>query len=274
MPNPLLWLTDVHLDYLKTEQQLVEFCAAVNQHKPHAVVITGDISEAPTLLYHLGMMRDLIEVPVYFVLGNHDYYRGSIAVVRDQMKQLFPTTYLPCAGVVELSYNTVLVGHDGWYDGRYADWFNPKVVYMSDDYDTIRELATSPRSCGKPLQQPLWDRLQRLATQGADHLEEVVPKATEGAANIIIATHVPPFPENSVYDGKVSSPMWLPNFSSKIMGNKLLDLAKRYPDKQFLVLCGHSHGKATYQPLPNLVCKTGYAQYKFPEKSIQMIDVI
>ena len=270
----ILWLTDIHLDYLESEQKIVDFCKTVNSHAPWAVMITGDISEAPSLLYHLGLLKDNLDVPFYFVLGNHDYYRGSFTQVRSWMSSFFPDSYLPCAGIVEFGYDTVLIGHDGWYDGGYGDWFSPGTVYMQGDYDTIQELAVSPRSNGKPHLQPLHDRLQRLALQGANHLEQWVPKVADGVSNIVIATHVPPFVQNSLYCGKVSSPQWLPNFSSKIMGDKLLSLATRFPQKNFQVYCGHSHGNATYQPLPNLVCRTGFSQYKHPEKSIQMFEVL
>ena len=159
----ILWLTDIHLDYLESEQKIVDFCKTVNSHAPWAVMITGDISEAPSLLYHLGLLKDNLDVPFYFVLGNHDYYRGSFTQVRSWMSSFFPDSYLPCAGIVEFGYDTVLIGHDGWYDGGYGDWFSPGTVYMQGDYDTIQELAVSPRSNGKPHLQPLHDRLQTEA---------------------------------------------------------------------------------------------------------------
>lgn len=272
--HKLVWLTDIHLDYLKTEEQFAIFIDEVISKNPDSVVITGDISEAPTLLYHLGVMRDNLGVPMRFVLGNHDYYRGSFSQVRGWMQKLFPTEYLPCAKAVELTENTVLVGHDGWYDGGYADWFDDKVIYMKDDYDTILELAMTPRSAnGRPVLPTLFGKLQKLAKEGSEHLESVVPGLVGKYTNIIIATHVPPFPENSVHNGQISNPVWLPNFSSKIMGDCLIRLAKRFPDTKFTLLCGHSHGSATYQPLKNLVCMTGMSDYKQPEKSIKLIEL-
>ena len=34
-------------------------------------------------------MDALVERPVYFVLGNHDFYRGSVAGTRRQVGELF-----------------------------------------------------------------------------------------------------------------------------------------------------------------------------------------
>ena len=50
------------------------FCHSVNEHAD-ALVVTGDIAESPTLRSALTSLATLTERPVYFVLGNHDFYR-------------------------------------------------------------------------------------------------------------------------------------------------------------------------------------------------------
>ena len=53
------------------------------------------------------MLAELTAVPVYFVLGNHDFYRGSIASTRRVVGFVVSDTpglvYLSHAGVVELT---------------------------------------------------------------------------------------------------------------------------------------------------------------------------
>ena len=61
----------------------------------------------------------------YFVLGNRNFYRGSIASVRAMVRDLCLEVpglhWMPDAGVVPLSAETSLVGHDVCADGRIGD---------------------------------------------------------------------------------------------------------------------------------------------------------
>ena len=81
------WLTDIHLNFLLTQQTL-SFLRFVRSAEPDAVLISGDIAEAHNLCHYLELIDDELAVPVYFVLGNHDYYRGSIADVRGSVASL------------------------------------------------------------------------------------------------------------------------------------------------------------------------------------------
>ena len=55
---------------------------------PDGVVLSGDLSSAPTLIEHLELLAEHLALPCYVVLGNHDYYGGSIAGVRARMRAL------------------------------------------------------------------------------------------------------------------------------------------------------------------------------------------
>lgn len=48
------------------------------------VVISGDIAEVPSIESILKEMASTTQKPIYFVLGNHDYYRGSINDLRNK----------------------------------------------------------------------------------------------------------------------------------------------------------------------------------------------
>jgi len=70
--------------------------------------------------------------PIYFVCGNHDYYRGDIASVRNELvnqseqnPQLF---WLNATGPEQLAETTIVVGQDGWVDGRYGNYVASTVV--------------------------------------------------------------------------------------------------------------------------------------------------
>ena len=119
----LAWATDIHLDHAG-ESARRKFCQSVNE-QADALVITGDIAESRILGSALTALATLTERPVYFVLGNHDFYRGSIAGTRRQVGHVVSDTeglvYLSQSGVIELTPSTALVGHDGWADGRLGD---------------------------------------------------------------------------------------------------------------------------------------------------------
>lgn len=267
----LLWTTDIHLDHCH-EQKIRAFCRRMKDAEPDAIVITGDISNAGQIVTHLGFMDLLLEnqCPIFFVLGNHDYYNGLIASVREEMRQRFTYDetskmileprlgWLASSGVVPLTEDTALVGHDGWYDGQYANWFASNVLL--NDYFLIGEL--SDRAC--PVRELRFAKINELAKDGAEYVRKNAEKAFETFDHVFVATHVSPFRENSTYNGKISDDNWMPHFSSKAMGDMLFSLAHRHPEKRLTVLCGHSHGSADVQHLPNLRCLTGPARYKYP----------
>src|SRR4051812_44396530 len=122
-----LWLTDIHLNFLPPAQ-VDAFLDALAAQAAAGVLLSGDIGEAPDVTRYLMDFDQRLRRPVYFVLGNHDFYRGSIAGVRHRIEQLCASHprlhWLPRAGVVALTERTGLVGHDGWGDGRLGDYEN------------------------------------------------------------------------------------------------------------------------------------------------------
>jgi 3',5'-cyclic AMP phosphodiesterase CpdA len=72
-PMTAAWLTDIHLDFLDTAD-LLRFARKVRATAPDAVLISGDIAQAPSVARHLRNLAREIARPIYFVLGNHDYY--------------------------------------------------------------------------------------------------------------------------------------------------------------------------------------------------------
>ena len=224
-----------------------------------AFAITGDIGEAHDVAAHLRAFAEL--GPVYFVLGNHDFYRGSIAgvraVVRETCRNVPNLRWMPDAGVVELTESTCLVGHDGWGDGRLGEYHGSDV--MLNDFALIGEFDGFYEDPAERLA-----KLRALGDEAAAHFRGVLPEALARFRNVIVLTHVPPFRESCWHEGAVSDDNWLPFFTCKTVGDALRDAMAVAPDRQMTVLCGHTHSSGEAQILPNLRVLTGGAVYGKP----------
>lgn len=269
----ILHLTDTHLDHLYFKA-IQAYCRKLKREEPNLVVITGDISNGNLLFEHLLVLRkELAPCPVFFVAGNHDYYHGSIDAIRAKFRsglcvyegpaKITPhgegAWWLGCSGVIHLTDTHALVGADGYWDGGYADWFKSQLDM--NDYYLVKELS------GPVIQnrQERFDKLQLLSAESADYVREQLQAGFDaGYKTVYVATHVPPFKESSVYNGKISDDTWLPHFSSKKMGEALTQVCLANPDKQAIVLCGHTHGASTYLALKNLTVLCGAAEYGNP----------
>lgn len=260
-PFSLAWTTDIHINFCHPVK-FKHWCNSINAIDVDALVITGDISEGHIIRKDLEKIQGEIQCPVYFVLGNHDYYKNSVKGVRDAMETLFcstnhmTATWLGSAPYIALTDGVALVGHDGWYDGLYADWMKSRVLMA--DYHVIHDFI--PLHSGA-----LLGKMRELSLESAEHVKLGLLKAIEaGHRHLFVGTHVPPWKQNAVYQGKVSDDDWLPHFSSKYMGDAIFEVAQNHPQHEFTVLCGHSHGEAKYMPLPNVVSYTGAARYRRP----------
>lgn len=259
----LAWLTDIHLNFIADDERNLFYQDMVNDNYD-AILISGDIAEAPSLTSILIEMATQINKPIYFILGNHDYYRSQITEVREAVtlltkmqNQLF---WLPASGMQALNKNTILLGQDGWADGRLGDYQNSRVSL--NECRMITELFQA-KILGK---SQLLQKMQQLADADAMQLhKELIQVMTEQPKMIIVLTHVPPFREACLHNGQVSDENWLPYFSSKVMGDILAEAAQQNPAIKFLVLCGHTHSEALYQPLDNLTIKVGKAEYYQPQ---------
>ena len=84
MPR-IAWLTDIHLDFLESQQEVLDFLHRVRDTGAEAVLIGGDIASAPSLVGNLEQFADVVDLPTHLVLGNHDFYYGSIGDVRESV---------------------------------------------------------------------------------------------------------------------------------------------------------------------------------------------
>lgn len=255
----LAWLTDLHLNFVGP-QVVVALAREVRLAGVDGVLLGGDIGEANDVRHLLGELALELELPVYFVLGNHDFYRGSFAGVRGEMAQLgaaLPNLrYLTTEGVIELTPQTALVGHDGWADARVGDYDRSDV--MLNDYRLIRELAGATKAERRRL-------LEQLGDEAADHVRRQLTAAAAKYSRVILLTHVPPLREACWHRGEISDDEWAPHFTCLAVGHAILEVMAQFSDCRLTVLCGHTHSPGECRPRENVVIYTGGAQYGRPE---------
>jgi len=235
------WLTDVHLNF-PGEARLVSFLAAVTREAPDVILVTGDTAESADVVSFVERMSRI--APLYFVLGNHDFYGSSIADVRSRASAT--KRWLPALGPIRLTAATTLLGVDGWGDARCG---NLKSRIMLADWHLIRDLQGM-------LAPSRIEALQALGAQEASTLREQLARL-EPCPELLVLTHVPPFAEACWHNGKQSEANWLPWFTCIAVGDALLDYARRTPTTKITVICGHTHGRGEYRAADNLLVRTG-----------------
>ena len=256
---PLLsWATDLHFEFT-TVDAVVAFCEQVIAQAPAGLLLTGDIAQAPSIERYLRALDQAIPMPIYFVLGNHDFYHGSFADVHATVDAVVRHSrhlvWMSRVDAVTIDAQTALVGHDGWADSRCGDYAASRV--MLNDYRLIRELTGLTADARRLA-------LETLGDAAAAHLARVLPLALAHHRRVIVLTHVPPFPEASWYRGRISDPDWLPHFCAKAVGDVLVEVATAHPEQEVLVLCGHTHAGGTIVIRPNLSVTVGFAEYGRP----------
>lgn len=250
------WLTDLHLNFL-SEDGVADLIEQVRQQQPDCVLISGDIAESSDVATYLRRLHEAWRVPIYFVLGNHDFYFGSIATVRQEIARLCERqpelVYLTeAAAAIELAPGVGLVGHDGWADGRYGDY--ERSLVTMNDYRLIRELTGLSSSQRLAV-------LNRLGDEVGEHLRAVLPTALQRFNRVILLIHVPPLREACWYEGMISDDWWLPHFACKAAGDAIRDSLSAHLGKQLTVLCGHTHSPGVARPMRGLEIFTGGAEY-------------
>jgi 3',5'-cyclic-AMP phosphodiesterase len=254
----LAWLTDIHLEFL-SPPALTTFCIALAESSAEAFLVSGDISQARGLDKHLRILERTLERPLYFVLGNHDFYHGSIVGVRERMAETTSRSpylaWLPARGPVELAPGIGLLGHDGWADGRLGDYAHSGVLL--NDFRLIDDL----RGLDRPSRL---QRLMQLGDEAASALRRQLDEALPRWRRLIVLTHVPPFAASAWYRGHQADDAWLPYLTCRAVGEVLLETMNVHPDHEMLVLCGHTHSAGETLIAKNLVVHTGGATYGEP----------
>lgn len=256
----LLWATDLHLDNAGSGG-LARISKQIADSHHDAALLTGDISSAPNLCGHLKILaRACRPRPLYFVLGNHDYYGGFMSRIHQEIGSLCRSTpnlfFLDETGPVPLDDDTALVGHSGWADAG-CGW-GTKTVIHTPDHDCIhdfRQLCTEAR----------FRKMQDLGRQSVTSVRKKLFTAFRTHRQVIVATHVPPFPSTAVYEGKPCGPSHQPHFINLGLGTMLIAVARNNPTRRITVLSGHTHSAARQSILPNLHARVGRVRPRNPQ---------
>lgn len=273
----LAWATDIHLDFITNPERLDAssrnldiFCSLLTQNRPEAVILSGDISTSKFLVDHLAALDTRINAPIYFVLGNHDFWLGGIESVRQRATQVSNASerlkYLSAMPYSMLAPSVAIVGHDGWYDGHngnpYDTRFNMNDWYRIADFvdaGAINEMYMKPNI------DVVLNVARTQANKAAQHISSGIRSALsqQKVKKIIVVTHVPPF-VNPLDLASTPGPELYPWYSSKTMGVMLTAAAKANPEVMFEVFCGHVHTGYEGRILPNLLLRSGTAEYASP----------
>ena len=258
MPTRLAWVTDPHFNHVSLPAW-ERWCDAVLSLEPRAVVITGDISEGDDVVFQLQRVAEEIALPIYFVLGNHDFYQSSIGKTRQRVIQASRDDprlhYLTDCEAIRLDDGVYLVGEDGWGDATLGDYENSLV--RLNDFRLIEDFARSDHACWK----------QMLIEQGessADRLAEKIQRLPQDAQQLLVATHVPPFRESCWYEGYTTDDHWAPFFVCGCVGRVLDRASQDRPTCMLTVFCGHTHHEGIARLRDNLIVYTGAAEYGAP----------
>lgn len=263
------WLTDVHFDHLQSDHHIISFLEQVKATNCDGVIISGDISTARGIVLHLGLIERVLQRPIYFVLGNHDYYGGSIEEVRKQMTELGKLSpylrYLSNSTYHMLNASTAIVGHDTWYD--VINGKGPDSRFKMNDFRLIKEYRTRGSSgMYGSTEIPMKDIVEvsrELAHEGVTHIQKGIKDAFRYARTVIVVSHVPPYEESHIHEGKPGESEAQPWFTCKLLGDMLRDAAKAFPDRKVISLSGHTHGR--FRGVINGVdVRVGGAEYTQP----------
>jgi 3',5'-cyclic-AMP phosphodiesterase len=114
----LAWRTGIHLIFV-TPGDVNALCRAVRAAGVDAILLVGDVGEVTGVATDREGLDAGLGLPIDFVLGNHDFYRGRIARTRARagVEALYPRSprprWMPWSAMVGLTDQAGLVGHVG-----------------------------------------------------------------------------------------------------------------------------------------------------------------
>lgn len=250
-----IWLSDTHINMSILPFMKRRFIGRLNSVESDGLIITGDISNGVMLESDLRYLATHYDRPIYFVLGNHDYYWRHRDSVEEDVRRLCQKhnnlVWLSEEDSVQLDHGVSLVGDEGWYDvsaGRpdLTQWCIDRLINL--DYLPMTNYA----------QQTLaW---RERAKASAKKLCRKVKIALEHNDTVYIATHFPPWPEATLSNWQLSRDYWIPYNTNVVLGQELEFLMKNCEGK-LIVLCGHTHLACEVSVAKNITCKVAGASY-------------
>ena len=249
----LAWFTDVHFETLEYETAAA-YLEATGKLPFDAALLGGDIGKGPSTFKYLELATRIWKRPIYFVLGNHDFYVSSLKATHEKMSAWSnahaSTKYLPVLEPKELGPGCVLIGQNGWGDARIGSPETSKA--RMNDWVYIEEFA----GLGSKARIEF---LRQQGDQAAAALEAQLLKVIDKYSKILLLTHVPPFEVQGA--GKEDES---PFYCCVAMGEVIRKIMSAHPEKRMLLLSGHVHFSSAQQVLPNVLQVTAHAKYSGP----------
>jgi predicted phosphohydrolase len=234
-----------------------------------ALLLTGDISNAKQLVGHLEeISRACAGRSVFFTLGNHDYFFGTMREVDRSVAELCKRNrnliQLGQGEIIELSSNTALVGHRGWYDGRAG--YGLKTRVTSPDHKWINDFRHLTK-------RKFFDRMRELGEDSADYFRQVLPEALDRYRKVLVGTHVPPCYQALKFSDHHCRWERQPYYANCSAGEVIIGISRDYPAGKITVHAGHCHSKARVAISQNLEVQVLAAKTGKPElKEILLIE--
>ncbi|GGI89055.1 metallophosphoesterase family protein [Legionella impletisoli] len=233
-----LWLTDLHVNRLD-EEHYTDLFNRIQASEADGIWITGDIGDPPLNWIFLEDLFCKFTKPIYFVLGNHDYYGLKVDEARQKARNLsyaYPNAhYLTSeAGFVFKEYFITGIGC----------WGNTGNIPLREntwDSDAIYDLLRLN------LEQ-LKTKVNQLGEQDASILlQKCAAGITKTIKTLVIFTHVPPIeamqgrnPVRALEENRTV-------YYSFALSNALKQLLETYPEIDIRVYSGHLHQAQAYQ---------------------------
>jgi len=274
-----VWITDTHFNVREKTiiADLKKIESILQQESADGLILSGDISIASKLVFQLGMLEQAVKKPIYFTLGNHDFWGAAYDDVDRVMKELTLISpflkYLPSSEYQQIGATTCLIGANTWYDAILGksdtflvmgDWIKMK------DYVTAFEGNTLSETVPMTMKQhnAIVEVSRQLSRKAVDQVVKGIKAAMRNNfKNIVIVSHVPPFQEVCMHKENPSDKNYLPWYTSKLLGDAIMIAAKQLPDCNFTVLCGHTHTYCEKRLEKNLLVIAGSGNYDFVEVS-------
>lgn len=252
-----VWVTDPHLDHLRHRPTVLKAFVEMLRADSDCLIISGDISTHSEVDLFVTFAKAYGK-PIYFVLGNHDYWGGSFDETHKQMRRLCRENpnmiWLDHSGPVEIAPGVEVTGVDGWYDAQFGSWRDSS-FHMVDWHSTRdfmgKDLVDIVATC-------------RGIARGFSVAARIKLEAAK-ARRVFFVTHVPPYQQSAMHQGRPSERTALPWYTSKILGEALSDWAEANPERNLITLCGHVHSPSEFEEQPNHIVHCGIAAYGTPQ---------
>lgn len=253
-----LWYTDTHLAKMPP-WKFFSFIKEIINENPAGIFLTGDISTGPFLRIHLRLMAKFINCPIYFVLGNHDYYFTSMGKQHSKIKSICQKytnlIWLTESDVISLTPDTALIGIEGWYDAQLG---NPDYLKFTLDWILIKDFKTLPTM------EERINKFKQLSEQNSNILKDKLKKTLEqDYKTIFILTHMVPYAEATRNEGSFMGQFWLPYDVNFNLGYMIDSIMKDRNKENVEIFCGHAHVPMYLKRARNISCHVGKNGIKY-----------